>query len=76
MEKIKELLDKHKVKASFVGGALVVSTAYGSCQMMAPPASEAPAAEEAPTEEAPAEEAPAEEAAEEEAPAEEAAESE
>jgi 2-oxoglutarate dehydrogenase E2 component (dihydrolipoamide succinyltransferase) len=62
MEKIKELLDKHKVKASFVGGALVVSTAYGSCQMMAPPAAESPAAEEAPAEEAPAEEAPKEEA--------------
>ena len=62
MEKIKELLDKHKVKASFVGGALVVSTAYGSCQMMAPPAAESPAAEEAPAEEAPTEEAPKEEA--------------
>ena len=43
---LKALLDKHKVKASFVGGALMVSTAYGSCQVMAPVAEEAPAAEE------------------------------
>lgn len=51
---LKALLDKHRVKAGFVGGALVVSTAYGSCHFKP---------EEAPAEEAAAE-APAEEAAE------------
>ena len=29
---IKAILDRHKVTASFIGGALVVSTAYGTCQ--------------------------------------------
>ena len=58
---LKALLDKHKIKASFVGGALVVSTAYGSCQMMAPAGEESPAAEEAPAEEPVAEEPVAEE---------------
>ena len=68
---LKALLDKHKVKASFVGGALVVSTAYGSCQVMAPPGEESPAAEEAPAAEDPAAEAPAEEPTAEEPAAEE-----
>ena len=60
---IKALLDKHRVKAGFVGGALVVSTAYGSCQFKP---------EEAPVEEPAAEES-AEKAAEPEAKKEEPA---
>jgi len=30
---IKALLETHKVKTAFVGGALVVSTAWGSCHL-------------------------------------------
>jgi len=48
---IKALLDKHRVKAGFVGGALVVSTAYGSCQFDPAVPAEEPVAEEPAAEE-------------------------
>lgn len=65
---LKALLEQHKIKASFVGGALMVSTAYGSCQFMAPAEEPAPVEEAAPDAEESAEE---EEAPEAEEPAEE-----
>ena len=52
---IKALLDKHRVKAGFVGGALVVSTAYGSCQFKPEEKKEEPKAEEPAKEEKAAE---------------------
>ena len=60
---IKALLDKHRVKAGFVGGALVVSTAYGSCQFKPEAPAEEPAAEEPAAEEPKAEEPAKEEKA-------------
>lgn len=36
MSAIQDFLKKHGLKAKFVGGALVVSCAYGSCQLMGP----------------------------------------
>ena len=53
---IKALLKTHKVKTAFVGGALVVSTAWGSCHFtpVVPAPEPEPAVEEevaAPTEE-------------------------
>ncbi len=67
---LKKLMDQHRVKAGFIGGALVVSSAWGTCQFVpevpteeeaveapAEPEPEAPPAEE---EEAKAEEADAE----------------
>ena len=50
---LKAFIKQHKVKFSFVGGALVMSTAYGSCNLE--PASEQPAAEEPAEEAVPAE---------------------
>lgn len=58
----KALLDKHRVKVGFVSGALVVSTAYGSCQFLPEPIEVAEsAAEEVESEEPAAEEPKAEE---------------
>ena len=57
---LKAFLQQHKVKARFVGGALVVSTAYGSCNLMPSSEPEAPAVEEPAADEAPEEEVPAE----------------
>lgn len=70
---LKAFLQQHKVKASFVGGALVVSTAYGSCQLVAPVDEPAPIEDAAPAEE---EEAVESESAEEPAEDEEASEDE
>ena len=59
---LKALLDKHRVKAGFVGGALVVSTAYGSCHFLPEPTEVAePAVEEVESEEPAVEEPKAEE---------------
>ena len=78
MSKLVELFKKHQIKASFVGGMIVITSVYGSCHInpsavmgLEAPVEEAEEAEEA---EAPAEEAeaPAEPVNEGEAEAEEA----
>ena len=68
MQMIKDLWAKWKVSISFVGGALVVATAYGTCTVEPDQAAiqEAVLPVEQPKEEAPAEKA--EESAEEVAP--------
>lgn len=53
MSKIKELAEAHKLKVGFVGGAVVVSSIFGTCQFKpelpsAEEAVEAPAVEAAP----------------------------
>ena len=45
---LKAFIKQHKVKFSFVGGALVMSTAYGSCNLE--PAAEEPSEEAVPAE--------------------------
>ena len=60
---LKKLMDQHRVKAAFVGGALVVSSAWGTCQFTPElPVTGDDAAEEAPAEPAKVEEVAAEEA--------------
>jgi|TARA_R110000824_G_scaffold67977_5_gene176099 hypothetical protein len=65
MEKLKEFWKSLNPKVAMVGGALVVTTTLGTCQLMGSdevaPTEEA----EAPAEEAPAEKAPEEKSAEE-----------
>ena len=72
MEKLKELWKKLDLKTAAIGGAIVVTTSLGTCQLMGPDegvSEEAPTeAEEAAVEEAPAEEGSTEEEAEAEAP--------
>ena len=48
MSKVKELAEAHKLKVGFVGGAVVVSSIFGTCQFKPAPAEaeEEPAAEE------------------------------
>ena len=62
--KVKDFAKKYKIRIGLVGGAVVLSTAFGTCALT--PSEEAPAPVEAP---APAEEA--KEEAPEQAPAEE-----
>lgn len=60
-DRIKEIADAHRVKVGFIGGALVVSSAFGTCQYtpelapsgdeVAPEAPAEPEADEAPKEE-------------------------
>ena len=48
---LKKLMDQHRVKAGFIGGALVVSSAWGTCQFTPElPVTGDDAAEEAPVE--------------------------
>lgn len=48
LESLKSLWARWRVQISFVGGALVVATAYGTCSYDPQVVSEEPAAEEAP----------------------------
>ena len=48
LESLKSLWAKWKVQVSFVGGVLIVATAYGTCSYDPQEVSEEPAAEEAP----------------------------
>ena len=48
LESLKSLWARWKVQVSFVGGALVVATTYGTCSYDPQEVSEEPAAEEAP----------------------------
>jgi hypothetical protein len=47
LESLKSLWARWKVQVSFVGGALVIATAYGTCSYDPQQVSEEPAAEEA-----------------------------
>ena len=67
MSKIKELAEAHKLKVGFIGGAVVVSSIFGTCQFK-PALPSAEEAVEAPVEEPGPAEADEEPAAEEEAP--------
>lgn len=67
MSKVKELAEAHKLKVGFVGGAVVVSSIFGTCQFK-PELPSAEEAVEAPVEEPAPAKAEEEPAAEEEAP--------
>lgn len=67
MSKIKELAEAHRLKVGFVGGAVVVSSIFGTCQFK-PELPGVEEAVEAPAEEAAPAKAEAEPEAKEEAP--------
>ena len=67
MSKIKELAEAHRLKVGFVGGAVVVSSIFGTCQFK-PELHGVEEAVEAPAEEAAPAKAEAEPEAKEEAP--------
>lgn len=67
MSKIKELAEAHRLKVGFVGGAVVVSSIFGTCQFK-PELPGVEVAAEAPAEEAAPAKTDAEPEAKEEAP--------